>query len=180
MSGPFILGLGTLEPRKNLPRLIEAFGRLKAGGAAHLLALAGGKGWLYDPIFSQVERLGLREAVRFLGYVADDDLPALYSLADAFAFPSLYEGFGLPPLEALACGAPTVVSTSSSLPEVVGDAALLVPPTDVDALADALHRLVSDEALRARLREAGPLQARQFTWEAAGRALHTTLMSCGP
>lgn len=182
LDGPFILGLGTLEPRKNLPRLIEAFARLRHQGLPHTLALAGGRGWMYDPIFTQVEKLGLQSVVRFLGFVADDDLPALYSLADAFAFPSLYEGFGLPPLEALACGTPTVVSTTSSLPEVVGEAALLVSPTDVEALAAALYRLVSDTGLRAALREAGPTQARRFSWDEAGRGLKRVLetLSVGP
>ena len=175
LDGPFILGLGTLEPRKNLARLIEAFARLAARGLPHSLVLAGGRGWLYDPIFAQVERLGVKERVRFLGYVADDDLPALYSLADAFAFPSLYEGFGLPPLEALACGTPTVVSNTSSLPEVVGDAALQVDPTDVDALAEALVRLVTDAALRGRLRAVGPPQAARFSWSAAAAALKAVL-----
>ena len=175
LDGPFILGLGTLEPRKNLARLIEAFARLPAQGLPHTLALAGGRGWLYNPIFEQVERLGVKDRTRFLGYVADDDLPALYSLADAFAFPSLYEGFGLPPLEALACGTPTVVSDASSLPEVVGEAALQVAPTDVAGLAEALVRLVTDEALRARLRAAGPVQAARFSWATAAQALKAVL-----
>lgn len=176
LDGPFILGLGTLEPRKNLARLMEAFARLRAEGVAHHLILVGGRGWLDDPIFAHVERLGLRDSARFLGYVPDADLPALYSLADAFAFPSLYEGFGLPPLEALACGTPTVVSDTSSLPEVVGDAALLVPPTDVDALAAALRRLLDDAALGARLRVAGPSRAASFSWDTAARQLQATLL----
>ncbi|MFN8500014.1 MAG: glycosyltransferase family 1 protein [Anaerolineae bacterium] len=175
LTGPFILGLGTIEPRKNLVRLIEAFAQLAAAGEPHALALVGGQGWLYGPIFDRVKALGLEERVRFLGFVADADLPPLYSAAEAFAFPSLYEGFGLPPLEALACGTPTVVSNVSSLPEVVGDAALQAPPTDVAALAATLARLLHDEPLRARLREAGPRQASRFTWEAAAAQLRETL-----
>ena len=176
LDGPFILGLGTLEPRKNLARLMEAFAQVRDDGHPHALILAGGRGWMDDPIFAHVERLGLRDSVRFLGYVPDADLPALYSLADAFAFPSLYEGFGLPPLEALACGTPTVVSDTSSLPEVVGDAALLVPPTDVAALAATLRRLLDDETLRARLRAAGPAQAARFSWDTGARQLRDTLL----
>ncbi|MFN8475588.1 MAG: glycosyltransferase family 1 protein [Anaerolineae bacterium] len=179
LTEPFILGLGTLEPRKNLVRLIEAFGQLVAAGEPHVLALVGGQGWLYGPIFERVQTLGLQERVRFLGFVPDGDLPALYTAADAFAFPSLYEGFGLPPLEALACGTPTVVSNVSSLPEVVGDAALQVPPTDVDALAAALTRLLHDGPLRARLGEEGPRQASRFTWDAAAAQLREILYRLG-
>lgn len=175
LAGPFVLGLGTIEPRKNLERLIEAFGRLVAAGEPHALALVGGQGWLYGPIYERVQALGLADRVHFLGFVPDADLPPLYSAAEAFAFPSLYEGFGLPPLEALACGTPTVVSNVSSLPEVVGDAALQVAPTDVDALAAALARLLHDEPLRARLRDAGPRQASRFTWPAAAAQLRETL-----
>ncbi len=175
LAQPYILGLGTLEPRKNLVRLIEAYGQLAQVGEAHLLALVGGQGWLYGPIFDRVQALGLQERVRFLGFVPDADLPALYSAAEAFAFPSLYEGFGLPPLEALACGTPTVVSNVSSLPEVVGDAALQVEPTDVEALAAALTRLLHDEPLRVRLRTDGPIQASRFTWTAAAKQLHDVL-----
>ena len=109
--------------------------------------------------------------MHFLGFIPDEDLPALYSLADAFAFPSLYEGFGLPPLEALACGTPTVVGDNSALPEVVGDAALRVPAEDVTALAEALERLIEDEAWRAFTRTAGPARARRFSWDAAARKL---------
>ncbi len=174
LAQPYILGLGTIEPRKNLVRLIEAFARLAPEGE-HVLALVGGQGWLYGPIFDRVRALGLEQRVRFLGFVPDTDLPALYSAAEAFAFPSLYEGFGLPPLEALACGAPTVVSNVSSLPEVVGDAALQVEPTDVDALASALSCLLRDEPLRARLRAAGPVQASRFTWAAAAAQLREIL-----
>ena len=138
-DGPLVLAVGTLQPRKNYVRLIQAFARLPPTLADVRLVLAGGRGWLFDAIFAEVDRLGLRDRVLFPGFTDDADLPALYSAARVLAYPSLYEGFGLPILEAFACGTPVVASTASCLPEVAGDAALLVDPTDVDALAAALH-----------------------------------------
>ncbi len=168
----FILSLGRLEPRKNLVRLIQAYAQLRRRRAPpHHLVIAGGRGWLYEDILREPERQGVSGWVHFPGFIPDEDLPALYSLADAFAFPSLYEGFGLPPLEALACGTPTVVGDNSALPEVVGDAALRVPAEDVTALAEALERLIEDEAWRAFTRTAGPARARRFSWDAAARKL---------
>jgi glycosyltransferase involved in cell wall biosynthesis len=167
IAEPFILSVGTLEPRKNLTLLIAAFARLKRGRRwPHRLVLAGQPGWLYEDVFRAVERFGLADDVIFPGYVAEADLPALYSAADVFAYPSRYEGFGLPPLEALACGTPVVCADASSLPEVVGDAALLVPPTDEAALATALERLLEDTTLRATLRQRGLARAARFTWAA--------------
>ena len=171
LERPYILFLGTFEPRKNLPTLVRAF---RAVRARHdiLLALVGRRGWLFEPLFELIDRLGLRDDVRVVEDALEADFPAIYSGATAFAFPSLYEGFGLPPLEAMACGTPTVVADSSSLPEVVGDAALLHPPTDYEALADALIRLLEDEPLRATLRTRGRARAAQFTWtETARQAL---------
>jgi glycosyltransferase involved in cell wall biosynthesis len=191
----FVLFVGTLEPRKNLVRLIEAFDqvagrRSQVAGSSHVatcdlrvatcdlyLVIAGRRGWLYEEIFAAIGRLGLGERVRLLDFVDDNDLPALYNLAWAFAYPSIYEGFGFPALEALACGIPVATADNSSLPEVVGDpasgagepAALLAPAEDAEALAGALGRVVFDSALRARLREAGPARARQFTWERAAQ-----------
>jgi glycosyltransferase involved in cell wall biosynthesis len=185
----FVLFVGTLEPRKNLVRLVEAFAELLQISDYRLqindpnlqsaiynlqLVIAGRRGWLYEEIFATIERLGLAERVRVLDFVDDKDLPALYNLAWAFAYPSIYEGFGLPALEALACGTPVVTADNSSLPEVVGGpaeepAAVLVPAEDVAALAAALDQVVSDATLRARLREAGPARARQFTWEHAAQ-----------
>ena len=133
------------------------------------LVLAGRRGWLCESVFETIERLGLSDAVRVLDYVDDKDLPALYNLAWTFTYPSIYEGFGLPALEALACGTPVVTAQNSSLPEVVGDAALLVPADDVVALANALERSVTDDALRARLRSAGLQRAQEFTWQRAGQ-----------
>ena len=171
--GPdYFLYVGTLQPRKNLSRLIRAFARVAAGRPGLQLVLAGKKGWLYDGILRQAESLGLSGRVIFPGYVGAEDLPALYSGALAFAFPSLYEGFGMPALEAMACGAPVLASNVSSLPEVVGDAGLLVDPTDEAALAAALERLASEPALRAELRQRGLARARLFSWErCAGETL---------
>ncbi len=170
---PYILSLGTLQPRKNYIRLIRAFARACQSPALRdtQLVIAGGVGWLYEAIFAEVDRLGLRERVLFPGFVADADLPALYSAAALFVYPSLYEGFGLPVLEAMACGTPAVVSNASSLPEVAGDAALLVDPHDEAGLAQALEQALTDEGLRARLAARGLEQARRFTWAAAAGQL---------
>jgi Glycosyltransferase len=140
----FILYVGTIEPRKNLTALLEAFHHLLATHDLRLV-IVGKKGWLYEGFFRRLRELGLEDRVIFTGYVPDEDLPAIYSAADLFVFPSLYEGFGLPVLEAMACGTPVVCSNTSSLPEVAGDAALLVDPTDVRALAGAIERVLTDE-----------------------------------
>jgi glycosyltransferase involved in cell wall biosynthesis len=170
----FLLFVGTLEPRKNLTRLIEAFALLKSGatGAAPSaldLVIAGRRGWLYEDIFATIERLGLREQVHVIDFVHDNDLPSLYNLAWALAYPSIYEGFGLPALEALACGTPVVTADNSSLPEVVGESAVLVAADNVESIAAGLARVVGDSALRDRLRAEGPVCARQFSWEQAAR-----------
>ena len=168
----YVLAVGTLEPRKNLTTLLRAFARLREGSAvdpAVGLVIAGARGWLDDPIFEAVQSLGLERAVNFPGFVDDDDLPALYQGAELFVFPSLHEGFGLPLLEAMACGVPVVASNASALPEVAGGAALLVDPHDAEALAQAIARVLGDEALRARLRDAGVARAAQFSWQTAAR-----------
>jgi len=173
-DAPFVLAVGTLQPRKNYVRLIQAFAaisNLQPRTSNLHLVIAGDKGWRYDAIFAEVEKLGLGDRVRFPGFVADADLPALYSAARVLAYPSIYEGFGLPMLEAMACGAPVVASTASCMPEVAGDAALLVPPTDVDGLAAALDLALTDEALRADLIVKGRARARQFTWDKSARQL---------
>jgi glycosyltransferase involved in cell wall biosynthesis len=166
---PFILSLGTLEPRKNFSGLIEAYALM--GDKELKLVIAGGRGWLYDGVFARVEELGLEDKVIFPGFVADEDLPALYNLAELFVFPSLYEGFGLPPLEAMACGTPVVTSDRPSLPEVVGEAGLMVEATDSEELAEAMERVLTDENLRRERREKGLKQAERFTWEAAAGKL---------
>lgn len=168
-QGAYILSVGTVQPRKNYGRLAEALHRL--GRPDLRLVIAGGKGWLEDALYRQIEALDLGERMRFAGFVDDDDLPALYSDARVFAFPALYEGFGLPPLEAMACGVPVVASNVSSIPEVVGDAGLLVDPLSVDELAGAIERALDDETLRADLTRRGLDRARRFTWERAARQL---------
>jgi len=169
LEGPFLLSVGSLEPGKNRERLLQAFARLRAGGLKHTLVVAGQRAWRYEGEEPLARRLGLADSVRFLGHVPQADLPALYSAADLFVFPSLYEGFGLPALEALACGTPVVASNVSALPEVVGDAALQVSPLDVEGLAGAMERLLCDDRLRGDLRERGLARAAQFSWEKAAR-----------
>jgi glycosyltransferase involved in cell wall biosynthesis len=172
LERPFILGLGTLEPRKNFTGLIEAFARLRERRhLEHELVIVGRRGWLYEPVFERVQALGVERQVRFLGFAADEHLPAIYTLASCLAYPSFYEGFGLPVLEAMACGTPVVTSQSSSLPEVAGSAAILVDPHDADSLVDALDRVLFDDALRAELRAAGRERVRRFTWERAAHEL---------
>jgi glycosyltransferase involved in cell wall biosynthesis len=162
----YLLYLGTLHPRKNLVRLVDAF------AAAHLpqsiaLVIAGQKGWLYDDIFARVEQLGLQQRVLFPGFVAEADKPALLSGARAYVFPSLFEGFGLPVLEAMACGAPVLTSNVSSLPEVAGEAALLVDPLDTGAIAARLGQIATNDTLRRRLIGQGFQQVQKFSWDAA-------------
>ncbi len=169
----FILAVGTLEPRKNYPRLIAAYAALRRlePDLPHRLVIAGRPGWLYEEIYTQVAREGLADSVNFAGFVADADLPALYTLAGVLAFPSLYEGFGLPPLEAMACQTPVVAGRNSSLIETVGDGGLLVDATDVTALAAALRRVIAEPETRAALIQAGLDQAARFTWQAAAQEL---------
>jgi glycosyltransferase involved in cell wall biosynthesis len=166
----FILGLGTLEPRKNFTGLITAFAQSPVRESHHLV-IAGGKGWLYDDIFTAAHSSPVANRIHLIGFVADEDLPALYSLADIFAYPSHYEGFGIPVIEAMACGTPVVCANNSCLPEVAGDSALQVTATDTSGLAEALHRLATDTALRQHAIESGFQQARTFTWPAAAARL---------
>lgn len=170
LDRPYVMYLGTLEPRKNLPTLLRAFVAVRERHPDLLLALVGRRGWLDGPIFETIEQLRLRDAVRAIQDAEHADLVPLLDGATAFAYPSLYEGFGLPPLEALARGVPTVVAETSSLPEVVGDAALLHPPGDPEALTTALLRLIEDEGLRAELRARGVVRAAGFSWERSARA----------
>ena len=170
-----ILFLGTLEPRKNITTLLEAYALLRReADFAHRLVIVGGKGWYYDRIYTVVERLGLREEVLFPGFVPQEELPLWYGAADLFVYPSLYEGFGLPPLEAMACGTPVVVADIPSLTEVVGDAALTVDPHDARALASAMSRVLGDPLLQRTLRERGLVRARRYSWRAT--ALQTAAL----
>jgi glycosyltransferase involved in cell wall biosynthesis len=158
----FVLCVGTLEPRKNHTRLMEAFARIYDGKSK--LVLIGGKGWLYDELFAKVEALGLNDAVVLPGYVTNGELPLWYNAATAFAYPSLYEGFGMPILEAQACGTPVITSSLPPMTEAAGKAALLANPYDVEELAANLNRLLTDEPLRSELEERGLAHTRQFTW----------------
>lgn len=165
LQRPYVIFVGTVQPRKNLPRLIEAFARAaQAERLDHELVIVGHVGWLAEGSLRAAEKPDAKGRVRFLQYQEENLLPALYSAADALAFPSLYEGFGLPVLEAMACGTPVLTSNTSSLPEVAGEASLLVDPLNTDEIAQALRRILSDQALRQSLREKGMARARSFTW----------------
>ncbi len=169
----YFLYLGTLEPRKNLERLIDAYAQFaKKQTNPPTLVLAGGKGWLYDGIFAKVKSLGLEQHVLFTQYIDSADMCALMSSALAFTFPSIYEGFGMPPLEAMACGTPVLVSDAASLPEVTGDCAVIVKPDDTGSIADGLERLYNDENLRRRLSAEGLERAKLFSWERSAQMLH--------
>lgn len=167
----FILCVATLEPRKNILLLLEAMALLcERSDLPHWLVIAGGKGWFYETLEARVQALGLQDRVLLPGFVPDGELPLWYNAAELFVYPSRYEGFGLPPLEAMACGTPVIVSDQSSLPEVVGEAGLQLPPDDPDAWALAMAELLESPARRQALREAGLLRAQQLTWEATARA----------
>lgn len=170
---PFILGLSSLQPRKNFARLIEAFHQARQRAQLpHRLVIGGSKGWLYDEIFAKVQELQLTEDVLFPGFIADADLPALYSAADFFAYPSLYEGFGLPIIEALACGTPVLTANNSCLPEAGGPGAHYVDAQDVTSIAAGIIELATNRTRHTTLRQAGQHHAAQFTWQrSAGQLL---------
>jgi glycosyltransferase involved in cell wall biosynthesis len=165
----YILSVGSLEPGKNRARLFRACAALRDKGVGCTIAVVGQPAWRYERDYDLVRELGLAGRVIFLGYVPDHDMPALYSGASLLAFPSLYEGFGLPVLEAMACGAPVVTSNVSATAEIAGDAALLIDPQDTTAIASAIERLLCDDGLRAELRERGLARAKEFSWERAAR-----------
>jgi glycosyltransferase involved in cell wall biosynthesis len=170
---PYVLHVGTLEPRKNIDVLIRAFAELRrAHQLPHALVLVGAKGWMYDNLFELVARLRLEKDVYFVDYVAPDELPLWYNCADLFVYPSVYEGFGLPLLEAMASGVPCVTGAAGATAEVAGSACVTVEPGSQEALQMAINRVLTDGALRSELRSAGPQRASQFSW---GRTAQQTL-----
>lgn len=176
ISTTYILFVGTLQPRKNIERLIEAFAKLLANTDLNSeklknlqLVIVGKKGWLYEPILAAPEKFGLTDRVKFLDYVPDEDLHLLYKYAECYVLPSLYEGFGLPVLEAMKYDCPVITSNVSSLPEAAGDAALFVDPTDTDDIAEKMAKLIESEKLRKELIEKGRKQLKKFSWEKAAK-----------
>jgi glycosyltransferase involved in cell wall biosynthesis len=167
LSAPFVLYVGTLEPRKNLTRLVRAFAGVRRRLPDAQLILVGQLGWKYEALLAEIERLDLKMGVRRLGYVPEGDLAALYSLATAFVFPSIYEGFGLPIVEAMACGTPVLTSDRSSMAEIARGAARLIDPFDTAAMTEGLFDLLTDETLRLELRAAGLKRAAEFSWARA-------------
>lgn len=172
IDGDYILSVGSIQPRKNLARLVRAYASLReSGSAAKLpkLVLVGKCAWLYDETLRALDETNIKDAVVLTGYVPETDLPALYSGALCFVYPSYFEGFGLPPLEAMKCGAAVIVGNRTSLPEVVGDAALAVDPFDIDAIAGAIKKVINDSALRKVLSVKGQERAREFNWRETAR-----------
>jgi glycosyltransferase involved in cell wall biosynthesis len=167
----FILYVGTIEPRKNLLRLMSAFAAARAAGIKQQLVCVGPYGWSSRDLSGHIEQLGIRDAVRFTGYLPFDDLPAIYNLGDFFVFPSLYEGFGLPVVEAMACGLPVLTSNTSSLGEIAGDAADTLDPTDTEAMTAAMRRLATDAELRRHRAERGLQRAKDFSWSQTAREM---------
>ena len=172
----YILFLGTLEPRKNIITLIKAYGELSDEiRDRHPLVIGGKKGWLYEDIFQEVRKCSLEKKVIFLDYIQQLDLPALYNGASIFVFPSLYEGFGLPPLEAMACGKPVITSNVSSLPEVIGDAGILIEPKSIQSLALNIERILTNNKFRQELQKKSIRQARKFNWRFTARSTYKTI-----
>lgn len=166
---PFILSVCAIIPKKNLIGILEAFAMVRAEGMPHRLVHVGPRGWGYEAVQRRMRELGLEPHVEFKGVVSTEELVQFYSAADAFVFPSFHEGFGLPILEAMACGCPVITSNCSAMPEVAGEAAILVNPHDSQSIARALHHIISDDITRRRLIERGRQRARQFSWERAAR-----------
>jgi glycosyltransferase involved in cell wall biosynthesis len=169
LEKPFILFVGNLEPRKNIPNLNRAFAQCREKHPELELVIAGSRGWMYQDIFRTVSDLHLGPSVRFLNFVPNQDLPALYNAATAFVYVPIYEGFGLPPLEAMQCGTPVITSSTSSLPEIVGEGGIMVHPGDVKGLAEKISMLVGDEDARTENRRYNLAQCRKFSWERCAR-----------
>jgi glycosyltransferase involved in cell wall biosynthesis len=165
----FILYVGLVEPRKNLSLLVKSYKNLGDQGISHPLVIVGRLGWMYQSVLEEIENSGLQNRVQFTGYIPIQDLPIVYNLADVFVYPSIYEGFGLPPLEAMACGTPVITTAVSSIPEHVGEAGILVPPDDIGAVSEAIKAVLSDKVLKKQLMKKGPKQASHFTWERTAR-----------
>lgn len=172
IDGDYVLSVGSIQPRKNLARLIEAYAALRSSHTENRfpkLVIVGKKGWLYDETLRTLETTGVKDSIVLTGYVPDSDLPALYSGALCFVYPSYFEGFGLPPLEAMKCGTPVLVGNTTSLPEVVGDAGLKVDPFDVAAIAGGIGELINNSQLRRELSTKGLERARLFDWQTTAR-----------
>ncbi len=172
LPSKMILNVGTLEPRKNVVTLIRAFKKLKElGFKNYKLVIAGDKGWLYKQIFDEIKSSDLQKEVLFLGIVGDEDLPMLYNCADIFVYPSLYEGFGLPPLEAMACGIPVITSNTSSLPEVIDNAGIMVDPDDVNSLCEAMYNVLKDKELWHNMSNKGLERSKLFSWKGTAKKI---------
>ncbi|WFR56322.1 glycosyltransferase family 1 protein [Anaerocolumna sp. AGMB13025] len=178
IQGVYLLYLGTLEPRKNIVRLLKAYAQLKQKiSDTPKLVLAGRKGWMYDEIFEIVNSLNLMSDIIFTGYVDAEDAPILIKGAMVFLFPSIYEGFGMPPLEAMACGTPVLTSNTSSLPEVVGDAGVLVDPFSVDSIKDGMEKLINSKELRMELSNKGLVRSKNFSWDVSTEVFHKVIQN---
>ena len=161
----YLLYIGTIEPRKNLPLLINAYNQLIQQNCDRELVIVGRRGWMYEDVYRQIDALNLKERVHFTGYVPTEDLPALYNLAQIFIYPSRYEGFGIPPVEAMACGTPVITTQSSAMIETIGEAGFLIPPDEVSALVNAIQMLNENANLHDELRQKGLQRASRFNWK---------------
>jgi glycosyltransferase involved in cell wall biosynthesis len=175
----FILYVGSLSPRKNIIRLLEAFSRVQ-NELPHKLVLTGSKSWKDSPVYQTMKKLNLHNRINQLGYVDEQDMPALYNLASAYIYPSLYEGFGLPVLEAMQCGCPVAASNATSIPEVAGDAAILFDPLDIQTMTEAIRSVLTDDRLREELVQSGFRQARKFSWSRCANIMLETVRNSVP
>lgn len=171
----FFLAVGTIEPRKNYKKLIQAFAKINKDYPSHHLMIVGQDGWEYKEVYTEIKENYLRKHVHILGYQSTQNLRTLYHLAQALVFPSLYEGFGIPPLEAMKSGCPVICSNISSLPEVVGDSAILIDPTNENNIYSAMEKIIKEPELRQNLKEKGLIQAQKFSWEASAQKLNDIL-----